>query len=138
MTLPRSFWCHVDYVGPVVGDLTPRGALTPFPGRAITWLREAARDITPGLDRESFVVVWAWLGDHQGAGEAVRELRCARPYDFRLQAERGRWAWTAHLVTVVPVVESCVVAPARHGNTRRAVRSGRRRDDELHAHPPST
>ncbi|MFJ5734720.1 hypothetical protein [Streptomyces microflavus] len=113
MTLPRSFWCHVDYVGPAVDNLTPQSVLTPFPGRAITWLREAARDIAPGLDRESFASVWAWLGDHQGAGRAVHELRCGLPYDFRIQAENCCWVWSVHIVTVLPVVDSCLVAPHR-------------------------
>lgn len=110
MTLPRSFWCHADYVGPVVDNLTPKGTLTVDPGRAITWMREEARDIATGLDRGSFGVLWAWLGDHQGAGAAVHELGCARPYVFCLQAEQGSWAWTAHLVSVLPVVDSCAVS----------------------------
>lgn len=110
MTLPRSFWCHVDYVDPAVDGLTPQSALTPYPGHAVTWLRESVRDIAPQLDRESFASAWAWLGDHQGVGVATYELRCGRPYGFRLQAEIHRWMWTAHLVTVLPVVDPCLVS----------------------------
>lgn len=107
MTLSRSYWCHVDYVGLAVDNLTPRGTLMAYPGRAITWLRVEARGIATGLERESFGVLWTWLGDHQGAGVAVHELRCARPYDFRLQAEEGSRAWSARLAAVLPVVDSC-------------------------------
>ncbi|MEK8173500.1 hypothetical protein NKH77_44910 [Streptomyces sp. M19] len=73
--LPRTYWCHVDYTYPDGQVARPCGAVTPYPGQAVSWLRRAARDVGFSLDRDVFYAVWAWLGDHDHAGRP--SSRCA-------------------------------------------------------------
>lgn len=105
--LSRTYWCHRDYVGPSREFLEPLSASTPYPGRAIVWMRESVREALSELDRPTFAVAWAWLGDHQAAGAAVQELRQGRPYTFTIPTAAGGWSWSAYLVSVLPVIEPC-------------------------------
>ncbi|GAA1188191.1 hypothetical protein GCM10009578_031810 [Streptomyces rhizosphaericus] len=107
MTLPRAFWCHVDYAGCSVENAVVSGITTPLPGRALAWMRQAVREVVPALDRDSFCAAWAWLGDHHGEGIAVRELRSGRPYAFEVSTPEGCWRWRAHLVSVLPLADAC-------------------------------
>ncbi|BDM67507.1 hypothetical protein HEK616_09940 [Streptomyces nigrescens] len=111
-TLPRSYWCHRDFDGPGRGRLELQSMTTPYPGRAVTWMRESVRDALTGLDRPTFGIAWAWLGNHQASGAAIRELRQGRPYTFTLPAPDGHWTWSAHPVSVLPVIETCANAPS--------------------------
>ncbi|MFD7918713.1 hypothetical protein ACFV3R_05765 [Streptomyces sp. NPDC059740] len=110
MTLPRTYWCHLDRTGSGLAEVfggqccAPQGVTTPYPGQAVTWMRETARDIAFTLDREVFATVWAWLGDHRGMEEAVVALRRGRPYVFRFGGERCRWTLLTRPVSVLPTV----------------------------------
>ena len=105
--LPRTYWCHLDFDGPARVSLEPQSMTTPYPGRAITWMRESVRDALTSLDRPTFDIAWAWLGDHRASEVAVRELRQGRSYTFTLPASTGGWTWRAYPVSVLPVIESC-------------------------------
>lgn len=110
--LPRAYWCHRDFDGPGRDRLEPQTATTPFPGSAVTWMRESVRDALTDLDRPTFGVAWAWLGDHQASGAAIRELRQGRPYVFTLPTTEGRWTWRTYPVSVLPVIETCANSPS--------------------------
>ncbi|MBT2366156.1 hypothetical protein J7E88_12770 [Streptomyces sp. ISL-10] len=103
----RTYGCHRDYDGPGRELLEPLSATTPFPGRAIVWMRESVREVLTELDRPTFGIAWAWLGNHQAAGAAVQELRQGRPYTFSLKTAVGRWSWSAYPVAVLTVIDSC-------------------------------
>ncbi|MEU0839474.1 hypothetical protein ABZ370_08380 [Streptomyces sp. NPDC005962] len=112
--LPRAYWCHADYLGPSAGRGVAEDRTTAFPGHAITWMRQAVREVTPHLEAEPFAVAWAWLGNHERAGTAVHDLRSGRPYAFEVRTPNARWKWTAHLVSVLPVVETTTTNPGTH------------------------
>ncbi|MEV8331982.1 hypothetical protein [Streptomyces niveus] len=105
--LPRTYWCHRGYQGPVRVRIAPTGTTAPYPGLALDWMRESVRAALPGLGRESFGTAWAWLGDHRAVAVAVHELRCGRPYAFTLPTEVGCWTWTVRVVTVLPLGDPC-------------------------------
>ncbi|QKV95940.1 hypothetical protein HUT19_32850 [Streptomyces sp. NA02950] len=108
MTLPRGYWCQVIYTEPNRSDAVVLSMTTGFPGRAITWLRTTAPNIAVDMDREAFGTVWAWLGDHQGASKAVRELHSGRPYTVGLgRSERPVWL-LAHPVPCLPLASTCI------------------------------
>ncbi|MGI5353035.1 hypothetical protein ACQEU8_33375 [Streptomyces sp. CA-250714] len=107
MTLPRTYWCHMDYTNPHGSRVSLRGTMTPDPAQAVTWLRETARDIVWMLDRAVFAQVWAWLGDHPGAAAAVSELRSGRLYDFQFGLGRHQWTLLAHPVSRLPLLAAC-------------------------------
>lgn len=106
-TLPRTYWCHRAFDRPGRERRDPQSMTTPYPGHAITWMRESVRDALVDLDRPTFEIAWAWLGDHQASGTAVRELRQGRPCAFVLSTSDGCWTWRAYPVSVLPVVETC-------------------------------
>ncbi|MFE0055422.1 hypothetical protein [Streptomyces sp. NPDC059003] len=108
MTLPRTYWCHIDLPGHVPAAPHPQGVSTTAPGQAVEWIRESVRDLIPGLDRETFAGVWSWLGNHPAREVAIRDLRRGRPYVFTLTTDTGTWTWTAHPVSVLPLAERCV------------------------------
>ncbi|WP_199896873.1 hypothetical protein [Streptomyces niger] len=95
----------MDYTNPEGVRLKPRSETTPDPGRAVTWLRETARDIAFTLDHETFGTVWAWLGDHRGAGDVLTALRCGQPYSFRFGRGEREWTLLARPVSVLPLAE---------------------------------
>ncbi|MBR7672964.1 hypothetical protein [Streptomyces daliensis] len=107
MSLPRTYWCHVDYTDPDGLLRGPLSECTSYPGIAVTWLRETVRTIAFPLDHETFGVVWAWLGDHTGADAAVDDLRCGRPYDVRVGAGLHQWTLHARPVSLLPLASSC-------------------------------
>ncbi|MGW3199229.1 hypothetical protein ACWDBD_32620 [Streptomyces sp. NPDC001118] len=111
--LPRIYWCHVDHDSRQLQSCSPVDINTNTPGLAVAWVREAVRDISSTLDRETFNAVWGWLGDHAAVHAAVVELRKGKPYTFTVPSPAGRWTWTAYPVSVLPVVESCSVPAAR-------------------------
>lgn len=104
MTLPCSIWCHLDVEGAAVRPDGWTDVVTDVPGPAVDRIRESVCDITFLLDRAAFDNAWAWLGDHQGARRAVRQLHHGQPYDFSLNTAVGRWTWTAHPVRLLPLV----------------------------------
>ncbi|MEW1657933.1 hypothetical protein [Streptomyces sp. NPDC093707] len=77
--------------------------VTPYPGRAVTWMRNEVRLVAAGMFRESDrAKAMAWLDDLTLAGAAVRELR-AGAYGFTLTTSFGtRWMWMAHRVSELP------------------------------------
>jgi len=103
----RTYWCHMDYTNPDGAPVHLRGTTTPDPGEAVTWLREATRDIAWMLDRSVFAQVWAWLGDHPGAAAAVSELRSGRPYDFQFGLGRHQWTLLARPVSRLSLIAAC-------------------------------
>lgn len=105
--LPRAYWCHVNYTGSSNEPTTPAGYTTEFPGRALSWVRKSVRDMEPVLERAPFEAARARLGDHQGTSEAIRDLRTGTPYEFELNTSTDHWRWTAHLVSVLPLVGNC-------------------------------
>lgn len=99
----RTYWCHVDVS---TGFLPlPGGRTTVSPRTAVEWVREAARAIGPELDRESFHRVWAWLGDHPAARDAVAALHRGEPFHFSVTASSCRWMWSAHPVIELPLAD---------------------------------
>ncbi|MBL1099501.1 hypothetical protein [Streptomyces coffeae] len=107
MTLPRGYWCQVIYTEPDRPDAVVLSTTTGFPGRAVTWLRTTARNVAVDLDREAFGTVWAWLGDHQGAGMVVKDLHNGIPYTARLgSSERPMWL-VVHPVSCLPLFDVC-------------------------------
>lgn len=105
--LPRTYWCHADHRVAGAGQLPPDDLTTEFPGAAVDWVRESVRAVSSSLDRETFHAVWAWLGDHRAVQAAVVELRRGKPYTFTVAGSAGRWTWTAHPVSVLPVAHTC-------------------------------
>ncbi|QKV90415.1 hypothetical protein HUT19_40935 [Streptomyces sp. NA02950] len=113
MTMPRGYWCQVIYTEPGQRDAVALSTTTGFPGRTITWLRTNVRNIAVNLDRDSFGIVWAWLGDHQGAGAAVHNLHKDIPYTARLGSnERPVWL-IVHPVSCLDLVDTCTGSSPR-------------------------
>lgn len=112
--LPRTYWCHRDYGEPGPALPEPLSETTPYPGRAIVWMRDAVREALSELDRPTFAVAWAWLGDHQGAEAAVQELRQGKPYTFSISTAAGRWSWSVYPVSLLPVIEPCANSTSLH------------------------
>ncbi|WP_405803383.1 hypothetical protein [Streptomyces sp. NBC_01187] len=110
MTLPRTYWCHVDYTNPEGLRFAPRSETMSDPDRAVCWLREAARDIAFTLDHDIFGMVWAWLGDHRGADDALAALRCDQPYTFRFGRDEHEWTLLARPVSLLPLARTCPTA----------------------------
>ncbi|MFD7016679.1 hypothetical protein [Streptomyces sp. NPDC059928] len=107
MTLPRTYWCHLDRSTQVPAGDQPQSLSTIAPGQAVAWIRESVRDLIPGLDRETFADAWSWLGNHPAVEMAVRDLRRGRPYGFALATDSEAWTWTVHPVSVLPLAERC-------------------------------
>ncbi|MEU2720170.1 hypothetical protein [Streptomyces smyrnaeus] len=124
MTLPRTYWCHMDYTNPDGACVRLRGTTTPNPGEAVTWLRETTRDIAWALDRSIFAQVWAWLGDHPGAAAAVSELRSGRPYDFQFGLGQHQWTLLARPVSQPPLLSACSLANPTEAMSATACRAG--------------
>ncbi|GGU79380.1 hypothetical protein GCM10010211_51750 [Streptomyces albospinus] len=103
---PRSYWCYRTCFRPG-SDRMAAGTdlLTPYPGRAIAWIRSEVRLVFAGLANESDRArVMAWLDDLQAAGTAVRELRTGS-YTYHLHTATGvRWLWMAHRVSGLPLL----------------------------------
>lgn len=102
--LPRTYWCHTDHHGTGAEPLPPDDLVTDSPGLAVEWVRESVRGISASLDRKTFHVIWAWLGDHRAVQAAVIELRRGKPYVFALTGETAAWKWTAYPVSVLPLM----------------------------------
>ncbi|MEW1720094.1 hypothetical protein [Streptomyces sp. NPDC093109] len=104
--LPRTFWCHVDFVGnpPLTEPLDD--FTTTAPGAAVDWVRESVRGLSPTLDRETFHYVWGWLGDHRAVDAAVVGLRRGKPYGFALGTSIGLWTWSVCPVSVLTTIGS--------------------------------
>ncbi len=101
MKLPRTYWCHADVDAGVLP--LPSGRTAVSPRTAVEWVREAVRAIGPELDRDTFHRVWAWLGDHPAARDAVTALHRGEPFRFSVTASSGRWTWSAHRVVELPL-----------------------------------
>lgn len=112
--LPRTYWCHRDFDGLGRGHCEPQDLTTTLPGHAVLWMRESVRDALAGLDRPTFGMAWAWLGDHEASAMGVRALRRGRPYTFSLPVADGRWTWRVYPLSVLPVIDSCPRAPCPH------------------------
>lgn len=113
MNLPRAYWCHVTHPDDSPCAVKPGDWTTEAPGQVLDWIRDSVRETFPALDRDAFGRAWAWLGDHHGAAAAVRELRRGRPYVHALSSPAGTYTWTAHLVSVLPVLDLCPNSPSR-------------------------
>lgn len=72
-SLTSTYWCHRDYDGPGRELRDPLNNTTDYPARALVWMLESAGEVLTELDRPTFGIAWAWLGDHQTAGAAVEE-----------------------------------------------------------------
>lgn len=112
MTLPRTIWCHVDYRGDA-GDVELGDITTVVSSVAVEWVRESVRILSAGMDRTTFRTTWGWLGDHRAVRADLAELGRGRPYDFAARTTAGQWAWSAHAVAVLPMVEDCCHVPRR-------------------------
>lgn len=111
--LPRTYWCHAALDSPAPGSEPPIDITTEAPGQAIEWVRESVRAISPLLDRETFHIVWGWLGDHRAVRAAVVDLRRGKPYTFTVPTLTGRWTWVASPVSVLPIVNRCSASSRR-------------------------
>lgn len=121
MSLPRVYWCHADVTDSPWPPGPPADLVTQAPGQALTWMRESVRELTHRLDRPTFHLVWAWLGDHRGVEAAIRELRRGRPYGYAVVTPVGKWSWTARPVSTlsVPNVEEVrLLGPDDRGHER--------------------
>lgn len=111
--LPRTYWCHADRHG-VEPDVVPlKDVTTNSPGAAVEWVRESVREVSASLDRETFHLVWGWLGDHRAVQAAVVELRRGEPYTFAVEGRTDRWRWTAYPVSALPLVSTCPRSTSR-------------------------
>lgn len=103
MILPSLIWCHLDAQGTATRPNYSADVTVPVPSAALDWMRESVRGTAFLLDRGSFAVAWAWLGDHQGVARAVRELHRGHAFEFTLDIPAGRWTWTARPVRPLPL-----------------------------------
>ncbi|AJC58577.1 hypothetical protein [Streptomyces sp. 769] len=92
----------------------------PYPGRAISWIRQEVRLVAAGLaDEADRAKATTWLDDLITAGVAVRELRSGSgSYAFQLITARGaRWIWAGHDAARLSALTAPEPHPALAGRT---------------------
>ncbi|MFJ9617852.1 hypothetical protein [Streptomyces noursei] len=97
-----------------------RDIVTPYPGRAIAWIRHEVRLVYAGLSHETDrIKAETWLDDLAAAGAAVCELRSGSgSYGFQLITEWGvRWMWAGHSVSRLTALTAPEPHPALSGQT---------------------
>lgn len=139
LTLPRTYWCHLDLKGVTVDGAAPDlMALTA--AEALDWIRQGVRAMVAELEREEFGRAWAWLGDHRGAETVRRELRAGRPYAHTERSALRTWTWSAHPVRPLQTLDlghkpRCIPQRRRLPRTERRSRMPR---DSTGPTPPTT
>jgi hypothetical protein len=81
--------------------------ITPYPGRALCWMRARVRALLPVLDPEARTAAVDWLDDLVMVGVAVRALREGRPHVFAIGPPGSRRWWVVHPVITLPLIDHC-------------------------------
>ncbi|MEU7640924.1 hypothetical protein AB0C11_33485 [Streptomyces sp. NPDC039016] len=119
--IPDGYWCYMVCFRPG-SDRMAAGTdiVTPYPGRAIAWMRQQVRLVAVGLaDEADRVKAKTWLDNLRTAGAAVRELQSGSgSYGFQLTTAWGvRWMWVGHSVSRLSALSTSETHPALSGRT---------------------